>query len=170
MLIIAVSGKAFSGKDTVGEYLVKNYGFIRVASADALKRIARNIFGWNGVKDENGRRFLQALGCAVRDYNQDFWIDLALAEIRIQSRHDLKRNFVVTDVRFENEVKKLKAEGAMLLRLERAGVTRFDHISETELDGYTGFDHIVENNDSFEKLYSRVDEIIRPTIAERILP
>lgn len=37
MTVIALSGWRMSGKDTVAEYLIREYGFIRVSFADALK-------------------------------------------------------------------------------------------------------------------------------------
>lgn len=44
-MIIAMSGKMGSGKDTGVEYLIKNYGFKRMAFADDLKYMCMNSFG-----------------------------------------------------------------------------------------------------------------------------
>lgn len=57
-MIIGLAGKLHSGKGTVSEYLVKKYRFKRIGFADSFKNIARNI-GWNGIKDEDGRKLLQ---------------------------------------------------------------------------------------------------------------
>lgn len=159
-MIIGVSGKAQAGKDTVGNYLVANYGFTRTASADALKRIARNTFKWDGVKDEKGRRLLQELGCSIRNYNEDFWIDITLAEIVERCKTGQDKNFVITDVRFLNEATRLKNMGAVLIRLERPGIPTYDHISEKELDDYAGFDFKIKNDSGLEQLYSRIGVIM----------
>jgi hypothetical protein len=44
--IIGVSGKAGSGKDTVGKYLVDHHGFIAMSLADEMKRFCKQVFGF----------------------------------------------------------------------------------------------------------------------------
>lgn len=43
-MILGISGFAGSGKDTVADFLVKNHGFVKVAFADKIKRIAKDLF------------------------------------------------------------------------------------------------------------------------------
>lgn len=159
-MILGISGKSQAGKDTIGSYLVKEHGFYRVASADALKRIARNIFGWDSVKDEKGRKFLQDLGCAVRGYNENFWIDQTLWDIVRQQRACESMNFVITDVRFLNEAAILKEKGVLLWRVERQGVPILDHQSETELDSYADFDLRLDNSGTIQDLEAKVHEAL----------
>lgn len=45
--IIAISGKAGSGKDTVAEYLVEKHNFTKIAFADPIKRFAKDVFSFN---------------------------------------------------------------------------------------------------------------------------
>src|SRR5579872_215356 len=40
MLIVGISGKAKSGKDTAADFLVKNSAFVKIAFADPIKRMA----------------------------------------------------------------------------------------------------------------------------------
>lgn len=47
MKIITVSGKAGSGKDEVADTLVKEYGFVKIALADPIKRIALDIYDFS---------------------------------------------------------------------------------------------------------------------------
>lgn len=42
--IIGLLGHAGSGKDTVADFLVTNYGFIKMSLADEMKRFARRVF------------------------------------------------------------------------------------------------------------------------------
>lgn len=161
MTLIGISGKAQSGKDTAGEFLVNKYEFKRVASADALKRIARNIFGWDAVKDEKGRKFLQDLAMAVRGYDKDYWIRVTLQEINSQRTRNKVENFVITDVRFENEAKYLKEQGAILVRINRPDILLYDHVSETELDNYEGFNFVLENNSTIKDLEKDIDVIYK---------
>jgi hypothetical protein len=43
-MIIGISGLAGSGKDTAADFLVQDHGFVRVALADKLKRVCRDVF------------------------------------------------------------------------------------------------------------------------------
>ena len=45
-MIIGLCGLAGSGKDTVADFLVKDHDFVKVACADPLKRICRDVFGF----------------------------------------------------------------------------------------------------------------------------
>lgn len=46
-MIIGLCGQAGAGKDTVADFLVKNHGFVKVALADSLKRICREVFDFS---------------------------------------------------------------------------------------------------------------------------
>lgn len=43
-VIVGVSGLAGSGKDTVADYLVEHRGYVKIALADPLKRIAQEVY------------------------------------------------------------------------------------------------------------------------------
>jgi hypothetical protein len=45
-MIVGLCGQAGAGKDTVADFLVKNHGFVKVALADPLKRICRDVFAF----------------------------------------------------------------------------------------------------------------------------
>jgi hypothetical protein len=96
MNIIAISGLAGSGKDTVAGYLLENEGFVSIAFADPLKRFASEIWGFTNTqlwgpsenrslpdkryKTENSefltpRKVLQYIGNdCVRTLDKDVWI------------------------------------------------------------------------------------------------
>ena len=44
--ILGLCGFAGSGKDTTADFLIQHHGFIRIALADPLKRICRDVFGF----------------------------------------------------------------------------------------------------------------------------
>ena len=43
-MLVGITGKAGSGKDTVGDYLVKSHGFKKIALADPIKRLVKDVF------------------------------------------------------------------------------------------------------------------------------
>lgn len=56
---IGLSGKAGSGKDTVADYLVKNYGYTKVSFAGALKQMALALNPVIGMRDGVGVRLAE---------------------------------------------------------------------------------------------------------------
>jgi len=73
-MIIGISGKAGAGKDTVSDLLVKYHLFVRVALADPLKRICKEVFDFSdeqlwGPSEERNKpdeRYPRTLRCADR--------------------------------------------------------------------------------------------------------
>lgn len=78
--IFLVSGKARHGKDTAAGILNEEFSFQRVAFADTLKMEAVKL-GWDGKKDEKGRRLLQELGRQRREEDIDYWVKRAIDTI-----------------------------------------------------------------------------------------
>lgn len=158
-LIIGLSGKAQVGKDTIGDYLVRKYGFEKLGFAVYLKSLAKNVFGWNGEKDSRGRKFLQDLGTIIRQFDSEFWVRPVVGYIMSNPQ----KCIVVTDVRHVNEARAIKAIGGLVIRVERADRdlgALGGHESEIALDDYIGFDLVVQNNGGFDELYSKVSTFI----------
>lgn len=150
MKIIGISGKARSGKTTLGNELNRLYGWNHVSLARCLKDKAKAEFGLteaevNGHLKETISKFppmthrdiLIALGKAYRNIDKDFWIrHLPLDSAAVN---------VISDVRFKNEAEWIQRQGGRLVRLERAVELRgmdIDDMSETDLDDYK-FDLLV---------------------------
>lgn len=72
-MIIGISGVAGAGKDTVADFLVRDHGFVKVALADPLKRIAQEVFrftdeqlwGGSNKRDEQDKRYLRPRGRGI---------------------------------------------------------------------------------------------------------
>ena len=174
-MIIGLSGYAQSGKDTVANILVNQYGYQRVAFADKIREFLYktnpdliynagwgeasvplksiiDMYGWDKAKQsENIRTLLQNVGVAARNvFGDDFWIKQALAPAMKY------KNIVVTDVRFENEANIIKHFDGQIWRVKRLGVTAVNaHVSETEMDNYK-VDQIFVNNGTIEDLSATV--------------
>ncbi|MFE3771017.1 hypothetical protein [Streptomyces sp. NPDC059122] len=177
---IALVGKARSGKDTVAQLLVRHGAYTRLAFADELKTALVRLNplvvscccyeehrlkdalehhgGWEGAKALGEvRRLLQEYGQAVRDRDPDFWVRPVLAQVRHGSEWHMP--CVVADARYANELDALRAEGAVVVRVERPGAgldgDARTHPSELELDGVTP-DHVLHNTGTLAELRDSV--------------
>ena len=66
--VIILNGGGGVGKDTLIEFAAKTYKIINVSSIDPIKEIA-SAGGWQGEKDEKGRKLLIAIKAAFVAYN-----------------------------------------------------------------------------------------------------
>lgn len=66
--VVIINGKGGVGKDTLCEYIGKNYKIRNVSSITPIKEIGKQ-YGWNGGKTEKDRRFLSDLKQAFIKYN-----------------------------------------------------------------------------------------------------
>ena len=153
-IIIGISGKQLSGKDTFAKMLIEILGkdgilFDRIGLADALKQEYSNQKGISIKEIEQNkhlyRQDLIQLGQQRRNEDPYYWIDQVLSK---------EGNIIVPDVRFQNEKQAIEANGGIVIRLESRLVERkkrgklsciHDH-SEQMLDDLSSFMFIVENN------------------------
>ena len=146
MKVIAISGKAGHGKDTVAEMLrtcltAAGKKVLVTHYADLLKHICKSFFGWDGEKDEHGRWLLQYVGTdVVRRKQPDFWVNFVISILRL---FDGEWDYVlIPDARFPNEIERIREAGfdVMHLRVTRPGYIgklteeQKKHPSETALD------------------------------------
>ena len=69
MKITLLTGPAGVGKDTFAREIIEGEKYTAaIAFADYLKHTAHAL-GWDGMKDDKGRTFLQELGDVVRRYD-----------------------------------------------------------------------------------------------------
>lgn len=72
-------------------------------------------------------------------------------------------SWIITDVRFLDEVEAIKARGGLVFRINRPGIDRTEtdkYRSETVLDNYTGFDEIITNDGTLEDLQAKTIDIV----------
>ena len=108
MKVITISGKAGHGKDFTANAIAgilreQNETVLILHYADLLKFICTNLFGWNGEKDESGRRLLQHVGTnIVREKKPDFWVNYILDILELFG--DEWDFVIIPDARFPNEI------------------------------------------------------------------
>lgn len=167
-MIIGLSGKAKSGKDCLADYLVQNYGYIKVAFADELKLMCTSDFCLSNeqlygtlkdIKDyrynKTPREILQATGQFYRSIDIDFWVNKCINKLFVN------KNYVISDCRLANEYTAIKKLNGKIIRINRDNILRgyvsnSEDISETDLTNHD-FDLNIENNGTLINLYNKLD-------------
>jgi len=139
MMCFGITGPIGHGKSTLAQAIrtyVRGIGLPCeiVSFAAPVKRIARDIFGWDGLKDSRGRRLLQVIGTdAGRAYNPDIWIDHWKRHVASNYRYGTV--IVADDVRFENEAALIRRMGGWVIHIRRLGVeVQGGHSSEEGIE------------------------------------
>lgn len=189
MIIVLVSGKAESGKDTFHQlaerylrnrklYLDSDIDIRRVAIADGVKDIAKEM-GWNGEKDELGRSGLVMVGDgAINYFDKNIWIKKVVNKLKSIANYNNENIVFITDCRYPNEVTMIKDwaylnnHKAVSVRVERPNhISKLTpeqllNASEVALDDKRDlFDYIIYNDGTLEEFEDGVREII-----DRIIP
>jgi hypothetical protein len=149
-MIIGMLGFAGSGKGTAGDILESEFSYKKESFANTLKGAVAAIFGWDrnmleGSTDESRkwrdkpdpfwepripgmtpRYALQLMGTeAGRNvFHTDLW--LYSLERRLNPMH----NYVITDVRFPNEMKFIRNLGGKIVRVRRGPEPEWYHSAE----------------------------------------
>lgn len=179
-ICILLSAKAGVGKSTSAKYLAnlaeKGYGYSTVIApfATGVKQVARDSFGWNGLKDEKGRKLLQDVGQTGRNYDENIWVRKTMEEILPASSHYPYDVVLSDDWRFPNEadyIRKLYLYNLYTIRLvcpEREilkGTPLYDDVSETSLDKYK-FDYAIDVP-NFDTAYSSLQTILEDILSKQ---
>ncbi|PEM65297.1 hypothetical protein CN613_25470 [Bacillus pseudomycoides] len=177
-LRIALIGKMRSGKDSVGGYLVGTKGFQRFAFGTGIKRVVQLLYPEVNLLTKP-RKLYQKIGQKLREFDPVIWINYLDYEVERwvysakKSRPDLSVHIVVTDVRQMNEVKYLKEQGYLLVKVETDEGIRLQRIKdagddyseedlchETEIAVDTlPYDYLITNNGTLEELQIQAEQL-----------
>ena len=162
MITLCISGKATSGKTTAAQVILENFTSNSFSFADEVKRIACE-FGWDGKKDARGRRLLQRTGDIGREYDSNLWVNRAIKKAKGYAPYPRDAICIFSDCRYPNELDRVKQEmyKVVTMRIERDGVEKLDHTSETALDSYDSWDVVIENNGTLEEFKSKIMEAVK---------
>ena len=166
-MIIGISGKKRSGKDTVFSMIdaitAHEVRTTRMAFGDQIKQeIADSMNITVADIDADKERFRPLLQFWGAEYRRgycgdDYWIKkMRLAAATWYARDWL----IITDVRFPNEAELVRELDGVLIRVERDTGLDDTHDSETALDDYDHFDFRLKNDGSLDDLETAVVEIV----------
>lgn len=178
-MLIGICGKANSGKDTVGDYIVQKYNFKKISLADPIKRLVKDVFVLDDhtvydriVREQplenwpnwTVRKLLQFIGTELFRNNIDDAIWVRSLWYRIQN--DKGNNYVVTDVRFNNELQFFKDHSKkgefICLKIIRPGCDGKVGLSGHESEAYDlPGDFEIINDGNFQDLYNKIDNVMK---------
>lgn len=158
--IYLISGKARTGKGTVGHILKEEYekrGFrvCEIQIMRTLKGYLKDYFGWDGREETKPRKMLQQIGTEVIREQMKmpfFHIDRLTEDIMVLSNYfDI---FIVNDIRLPFEIEKIKERFSSVVSIHiiREGYIsplqqeEQNHITELALDDYEKFDYKIVNS------------------------
>lgn len=210
-MLIGLTGYINSGKGTVASYLNTKYSFKQDSFAASLKDACSVMFNWPrnllegdtiesrqwreqpdiwwstrlNIPNFTPRLALQLVGTnSLRDhFHQDIWF-LSLANRVTQQP---QTNFVISDVRFANEIKFIKENNGIIINIRRGKVPDWYHIAVLANAGDTesyntmttvyssvhpsewswagaDFDYYLDNNQDLASLYTGIDNIVSELI------
>lgn len=177
-MLIGLLSKKRMGKDTTADYLVNKYDFIKMTFAQPLKDICKILFMFTDeqqygdkLKEEidprwdiSPRTAYQYIGTDLfRDQldkimpriGKDIWVYHLL--LRYQETIKNNKNIVISDVRFENEVKLIHDLGGIIIKIDRDIENSDEHLSEREIDNIMDYDYIIYNIGTLTELYDKID-------------
>ena len=184
MDIIGICGFIGSGKDSIGNVLIKERGYVKLSFASVLKDIVSLVFGWDrkmlegdtqesrkwredvdewwskrlNIDNLTPRWVLQNWGTDVlrNHFHEDIW----LASLERKIINSGIKKVVITDCRFENEANFIKKLGGRVILVVRDSQTMYsNHPSETTILKLN-FDLIIHNYSTLEDLEHIVRNIV----------
>ena len=150
------------------------------------KKELKNYEGLELVKP-TPRFLMQYVGTDLlrNQLHPEIWVTSLMSEYKPQWKEETKvywkerlseyPNFIITDLRFPNELEAVKKRGGITIRVNRpcnicggSGYHKMscpvsksgEHLSETSLDK-AEFDYIIDNNSDIESLIKKVKQILK---------
>jgi hypothetical protein len=181
-MIIGLCGSQGSGKDTVANILVSEYGFIKLTFASTLKDIVSILFSWprdllEGLTEESRlwretnddfwseklsipnftpRKALQMIGTDLFriHFNNDIWTNILGKKISIVLKNNPNTNIVISDCRFTNEFSLIKQfTDSHIITIIREKKQINNLIHSSETEWVNyNFDAFLQNDNSIDEL------------------
>jgi hypothetical protein len=173
--LVGLAGKAGAGKDTVAQYLERKHGYCVVSFAAPIRAMLMGLLGHVGqhsgwiTERELKERPIPGLGRSYRELAQtlgtewgrqvlgeSFWTDVLAGHCAARKG----TRFVVTDVRFPNELQLIRASGGAVWQVVRHHLRPVrSHESETAIEEEDP-DAVLFNTGTIEQLQDRIEALL----------
>ena len=196
-MIIGICGFKSSGKDTIAEYLIKEYGFKKVSFASTLKDIISIMFGWSrdkleGITKEDRewrekidpwwsktlkipllspRYVMQYFGTDLfrNHFHEDIWVKIVENKLHKYLEEDISCNVVITDCRFNNEINMILQLGGKIIQVHRNSSREVKCIHSSEIEWIRCHkDYDIENVGTIKELEEKVKYILEKQLKDKI--
>ena len=184
--IIGFLGGKHAGKDTAGNYLIEKFNYTKYAFGDPVKDICKTMFSLTDsqITDPtekemidprwgiSPRTMFQRIGTEFGQIGlyklfpelkgkvpyRTLWVKLFEDWVK----KNKSKMIVITDIRFEHEIKAIKENNGVIIKINRETEFNDNHISEIELKTIDQnlIDYTIDNNYTLDDLYSQLDTII----------
>ncbi len=159
--LIGLSGKSGTGKDFIAREYLKPLGYYPFSLSWHFKvgTVGEGLATYDDVfyhKPPTVRHLLQQKGTEEgrQLYGENVWLNHAWAWMKTIHYSWGVDKFVISDIRFPNEVRFIHDMGGKVFRINapvraansKLSLTARLHASETSLDLYSDFDAIIEND------------------------
>ena len=189
-MIIGLCGTQGSGKDTVANILISEYGFVKLTFASTLKDVVAILFSWprdllEGLTEESRlwretvddfwsaklsipnftpRKALQMIGTDLFriHFNNDIWISIVENKIGAMLKNNPNINIVISDCRFANEFSLIKKfpDSHIITILREKNIIQ-NLAHSSETEWVNyNFDAILQNDNSIDDLKSNLKSIL----------
>lgn len=152
MKIILINGVANAGKDLFVECAKDgNYPVYNFSTVDFIKEAARNL-GWDGAKDERGRRLLSDIKDALSLYD-----DIPFKKVLEKIKEIDESNAVVfVHSREPKDISHwVELTGAKTLLIRRSAAEDVEHDNHADMEVFDyDYDYVYSNNGDLNQLHN----------------
>lgn len=183
-IILGITGTCAAGKDTIANYLIKNYGFAHHSCSEILR---------DELKRRNIKKSIANLAAVGNEMRRNFGNGILAKELLDKVFRNREEKIVITSLRHPDEIKELKmlkscyvvgADAPISVRYERVrgrknerdqiNFEKFKEEEERQMRG-TGaemkiaeclnmVDFKISNDKGFEELYRKIEEIMQKVL------
>lgn len=161
--VFIINGMARAGKDTfckfVSEFYPNTYHFSIV---DSVKRQALQL-GWDGVKDEKGRKFLNGLKNIIDEYNDNNFKEIVE---KVNNTDDTNKVFLI-DMRELSDIERARKElNASIVLINNENVEQIKS-NNADANVYNiSYDIVIDNSGSLDELKDKAQYFVNKYIKE----
>lgn len=178
MILIGITGRAGSGKDTAADYLCRTHFFTKQSCAGPLKSALSTMgfpepadrakkeekiegfdFTWREAAQKLGTEFGRAL-------DEDIWVKILRRQLEavqgLEEDTGMQARYVISDIRFENEAAMIRELGGAIIHLSGRAVdlgTNSGHASEAGI-AFDARDWMIDNSQTLSDLHISLEFVV----------